>query len=364
MSHILIDARELRTSSGRYVERLLHYLQQIDSSHTYTVLLKPEDMDGWKASNRHFSKLACPHKEFSFAEQTAMLRQVQGLHADLVHFAFPQQPIAYRKKTITTVHDLTTARFDNPAKNWFVFRGKRLTYRSVIKFVTRKSAAVITPSEYVKEDLAKFARINSRKINVTYEAAEPLAAKAEPVPELAEADFIMYVGRPNPHKNLNRLVAAFAILKQSHPDLKLVLVGKTDFNFRLLQRYVKKLDISDVVFTGFLPDSQVRWLYEHTNAYVFPSLSEGFGLPALEAMVHGAPVASSNATCLPEIYGEAALYFDPLDPIDIAKVVSRILDKPEVAKDLGRLGKKQVGKYSWQRMAEETLALYKEILGE
>lgn len=361
---IVIDARELRTSSGRYVERLLHYLQKIDKRHDYAVLLKPKDIDGWQPTNKRFSVVACPHKEFTFAEQIAMRKQLKHLKPDLVHFAFTQQPVLYRGNTLTTVHDLTTARFDNPAKNWFVFRLKRLVYRGVIKIVARKSRALITPSEYVKEDLARFARINSRKITVTLEAADPLADKAQPVDDLQDTQFIMYVGRPNPHKNLNRLVAAFAIIKKTNPDLKLVLVGKTDSNYRQLARYVKKLGIEDVVFTGFLPDAQVRWLYEHTAAYVFPSLSEGFGLPALEAMVHGAPVASSNATCLPEVYGDAALYFDPYDPQAMAKTIDQIISSEQQTKELVSLGKKRAASFSWERMANQTLALYSELLGE
>lgn len=361
---IVVDARELRTSSGRYIERLLHYLQKIDSQHEYVVLLTPKDVDGWKPTNKKFSVVPCPQKEFTFSEQIGMLRLIKKLQPDLVHFGFTQQPIAYFGKTVTTIHDLTTARFDNPTKNWFVFRFKRMVYRGVIKVVARKSTAVITPTEFVKQDLAKFARINSRKITVTPESAEPMAEKAVVVEDLVDTKFIMYVGRPNPHKNLNRLVTAFAILKKSHPELKLVLVGKTDMNYRILQRYVKKLGIEDIVFTDFLPDAQVRWLYEHTAGYVFPSLSEGFGLPGLEAMVHGAPVISSNATCLPEVYGEAAIYFDPLDPVDMAKQIGRVITDSSLSRELASKGKKQVSKYSWERTASQTLEVYKTILGE
>ncbi len=355
---IIIDARELRTSSGRYIERLLFYLQRVDSKNTYSVLLKPKDVDGWKPTNKRFSVVPCPYKEFSLAEQTSFLQQLKDLRPDLVHFGFTQQPILYRGKSVTTVHDLTTARFDNPSKNWFLFRFKRFVYRIVIRIVARKSAALITPSNWVKEDLAKFARINSRKIAVTHEAAEALAEKAAVVPELTDCEFIMYVGRPNPHKNLNRLIAAFSIVKRSQPNLKLVLVGKTDANYRLLEKYVTKLGIQDVMFTGFLPDAQVRWLYEHTAAYVFPSLSEGFGLPPLEAMVHGAPVVSSNATCLPEVCGEAAEYFDPLDVPEMAQTISRVLADKGLAKSLSKRGKKHVAHFSWERMAKQTLEVY------
>lgn len=361
---IVLDARELRTSSGRYVERLLHYLQEIDAANKYVVLLKPKDMENWKPISKNFRTLPCPYKEFTFGEQIGMLKQVRALKPDLVHFAFTQQPVLYRGPVVTTVHDLTTARFNNPSKNWFVFKIKRWVYRGVIYVVAHKSKAIITPTEYVKEDLAKYAKINSRKIAVTYESADPLSGKCKSV-ELPgmrnDKPFIMYVGRPNPHKNLNRLVAAFSVLQKERPDLQLLLVGKEDDNYRKLKRYVKKLGIEGVVFGGFVPDDQLRWLYEKTSAYVFPSLSEGFGLPGLEAMVHGAPLVSSNATCLPEVYGEAAQYFDPLDVNDIAKNIGKVLDSPELRKSLIHKGKLQAAKYSWKKMAEETLAAYERL---
>lgn len=365
-THIVIDARELRTTTGRYVERLLHYLQEVDTdrSHHYTVLLKPKDMDGWEPISKRFTKVASPFKEFTFAEQIGLLGQLLQLHPDLVHFPMVQQPILYRGKVVTTMQDLTTLRFVNPSKNRVVFTVKQRIYRWVNRIAARKSAAIITPSEFVKDDVARQMHANSRKITVTYEAGDSVDASPEPMVEFVDKQYIMYLGRPLPHKNLERLIDAFAVLKQSHPNLHLVLAGKRDVLFRRHERETKRKGIPDVHFTGFVSDGQLRWLYEHCAAYVFPSLSEGFGLPALEAMAHGAPVASSDATCLPEIYGDAAHYFDPLDVAAMAKAIGDILDKPDLRAKLIVAGKKQVKKYSWQRMAEQTLAVYNQVLGD
>jgi glycosyltransferase involved in cell wall biosynthesis len=120
----------------------------------------------------------------------------------------------------------------------------------------------------------------------------------------------------------------------------------------------------DIVFPGFVSEGQLRWLYEHAAAYVFPSLSEGFGLPGLEAMAHGCPVVSSSATCLPEVYGDAAEYFDPISVEDIAKSIKKVVTSKVVQKTLRQKGKKQAAKYSWKRMAEQTLEVYKQALGE
>jgi glycosyltransferase involved in cell wall biosynthesis len=362
MSRIVIDARELRTSSGRYVERLLHYLQQLDDGHDYTVLLKPADYDGWHPINPRFHKVECPHKEFTFAEQFGLKRQVRGEKPDLVHFTFAHQPIWYRGKTVTTIHDLTTARFNNPDKNTAVFKFKQQVYKYVVKRAARKAEQVIVPSEFVKNDVADFTGIAPAKVTVTYEAADPIAEAADPIIGLEGERFIMYVGRPTPHKNLDRLIEAFVLLKAQHPDLLLVLAGKKDANYERLEAELRRRTIKNVVFTGQVSEGRLRWLYENCVAYIFPSLSEGFGLPGLEAMVHGAPVVSSNATCLPEIYGDAAHYFDPLDIRAMSDAINEVLTDKKLRADLVKKGAVQAKKYSWERMARQTLNIYNKAL--
>lgn len=362
MSRIVFDARELRTSSGRYVERLLHYLQITDTHNKYSVLLKPADIPGWRPANPNFEIVACSHKEFSFAEQRAFKKQIESLRPDLVHFPFPQQPIRYKGSVITTIHDLTTLRFNNPDKNIIIFKIKQRIYSRVIKKAARKSKAVITGSNFVKDDLIQFAGISADKITVTHEAADPITDLAEPLPSLQGKQFIMYVGRPTPHKNLERLIEAFAVLKALNPGLTLVLAGKKDANYQRIETKVNKREIKDVVFTDFVSEGQLRWLYENTAAYVFPSLSEGFGLPGLEAMLHGAPVVSSNATCLPEIYGDAAKYFDPHDEQAMTNAINEVLTDDELRQNLIALGRAQAAKYSWERTAQQTFEIYQKVL--
>lgn len=363
---IVIDARGLRTSSGRYVERLIEHLQDVDTdlSHRYIILLSPKDMDGWNPKSKRFSKVACRYKDFSFGEQLGMAWQLYKLKPDLVHFPMPQQPILYQRAVVTTIQDLTTLRFDNPAKNKYVFKLKQYVYSWVLKIAARKSRALIAISEYTKDDAARYTHTNSRKYTVTLEAGDSVSAPAEAMPELVDKQFLLYVGRPTPHKNLPRLIEAYAKLKEKHPQLQLVLAGKKDANYRRIAREVKQQGVPDVIFTDFISDGQLRWLYEHCAAYVFPSLSEGFGLPGLEAMANGAPVVSSNTTSLPEVHGDAAQYFNPEDVDDMTKAINAVLSKPELRKELVARGRKQVGKFSWQRMAEQTLGVYKSVLKE
>jgi glycosyltransferase involved in cell wall biosynthesis len=362
MSKIVIDARELRTSSGRYVERLIHYLQEIDRDHTYKLLMKPADMAGWQSSSPNFEAVACPHKEFTFAEQLGYKKQLDGLKPDLVHFGMVQQPVLYKGKTITTMNDLTTLRFSNPSKNRLVFWLKQRVYWWVNQKVAKKSTAIITYSQFVKDDVAQFAGISPDKISVIPLAADPITDAAEPLPALQDKQFIMYIGRPTPHKNLERLIEAYSKLRAQHPELMLVLAGKKDANYERIETEVHQQGIKGVVFTGFVSEGRLRWLYENCSAYVFPSLSEGFGLPGLEAMLHGAAVVSSNATCLPEVYGEAAHYFDPLDVQAMSDAINEVLTNKALRQQLIYEGKAQATKYSWQKMAEQTLEIYKKAL--
>lgn len=359
---ILIDARELKTSSGRYVERLLFYLQRIDNVNDYIILLKSKDLDSFEIVNQNFTKTECPFKEFTFSEQFGLLNQINGLKADLVHFAFPQQPILYGGKTVTTIHDLTTLRFDNPAKNKLYFKIKQFIYAQVIKRAVKKASKVIVPSKYVADDLANFSKIIKSNISVTYEAADIIKDQAEPVLEVDGQKFLVYVGRPNPHKNLKKLIDAFVKVSIDYPDIKLVLAGKKDTNYLLIEKYIEEQKIKNVVFAGFVSEGQLKWLYENCLAYLFPSFSEGFGLPGLEAMIHGAPVISSNATCLPEIYGDAAIYFNPHDIKDMADKIIRLLSSDSLRKELISKGYSQAKKYSWQKMAEQTLSIYNKAL--
>jgi glycosyltransferase involved in cell wall biosynthesis len=362
MSKVVIDARESGTSSGRYVDKLIEHLHTLKPSHEIVLLTKTHRQEYFHEIAPSFQVIITPFQEFTVSEQTGFRTQLKSLRADLVHFGMVQQPVFYHGTVVTTMHDLTTARFRNPDKNPVVYLLKQQVYKWVNKKAARKSTIVITPTQYVKNDVVEFTHIKPEKVAVTYEAADRIANKPVPIPPLEGKQFIMYVGRPTPHKNLERLIDAFTIMQRTRPDLYLVLVGKTDANYQRHQAKVKTEDIPNVIFTGFTSEGQLRWLYEHCRAYVFPSLSEGFGLPPLEAMIHGAPVVASNATCIPEVCGDAAWYFDPLSVEAIAAKVGEVIDDPIIREDLVEKGQKQASKYSWANMARQTLAVYEKAL--
>jgi len=362
MERIVIDARESGTSTGRYIDKLIEYLHKLEPEYEIIVLTKTPRIEFMKTIAPGFVVIESNYKEFTFAEQIGFLHQLNKLEPDLVHFSMTQQPVLYKGKVVTTIHDLSTARFNNPAKNWLVFKFKQLVYKWVVKQVAQKSKALITPSEWVKYDVAQFAQVAPGKIAVTYEAADKISDEPEAVEDLKNQKFIMYVGRPLPAKNLKRLVRAYSDIQLTNPKLKLALVGKLDANYQLLKKYAHQRDIGGIVFTGFVSDGQLRWLYENAEAYVFPSLSEGFGLPGLEALAHSLPLISSRATCLPEIFKDAAIYFDPFSTSDMSEKIKMVLDNKELAAKLRQRGLKVAVQYSWEHTAQQTLALYEQVL--
>lgn len=363
-AHIVIDARIRTASTGRYVDRLVEHLERIDKTNRYTVLVRPGD--NWRPKAGNFSREDAPFAQFSFnpLQQIGFTRLIKKLKPDLVHFPMNQQPILYRGKIVTSTMDLTMLRFTRPGKTplpvfWLKMAGYRFLFRNSI----RKSNAIITISKFVKKDLEAHYPVAKHKTTVTYCAAEPEISDSAKQPQGVDRPFILHVGSPFPHKNVERLVDAFDLLKKDHPKLQLVLAGKKEQYFNKLEAYAQKSPAKDsIIFPGFVSDAELKWLYQSAEAYVLPSLSEGFGLPGLEAMAHGCPVISSNATCLPEIYGDGVLYFNPHDTEDMAEKIHDVLSDKSLRQTLIKNGYKRITKYSWNKMAEQTLEIYYETL--
>jgi len=366
MKHIVIDARIRRASTGRYIDRLVEHLQEIDSENSYTVLVQPDDP--WKPTNPNFSARICAYKQFSFNpfDQFGFAGQLYNLKADLVHFPMNQQPVLYFKPVVTSTLDLTMLRFTRAGKTPLpIFWVKMAGYRFLFWYSNKKSKAIVTISNYVKDNLAKHYKFTRKKTTNTYCASEPPLSVPAKSPDCitSSTPFLLTVGTAFPHKNLNAVVDALPHLLVTNPELKVVMAGKKEQYYQKLDKYIAKKGLSDKIITpGFVSDEELKWLYQNCSAYVFPSLSEGFGLPGLEAMAHGAPVVSSNATCLPEVYGDAALYFNPENIEDVALKIERVLGDKVFKKELITKGYAQVKKYSWETMAQQTLEVYRNVL--
>lgn len=361
MAHIVIDARIISSSTGRYVERLVTYLQDVDTENDYSILVPSKDKDFWKPRNKNFTVRVADFDNYSFAEQLQFKLFLDKLKPDLVHFCMPQQPLLYTGKKVTTFHDLTLLKTYNSDKNWFIFHAKQKVGRFVFKKVTKTNNHIIAISEFTKSELQKTFPTPDEKISVIYEASD--VSNVPPTKyTLPFKDYILYVGQQSDYKNIKRLGDAHQLLLAKYPNLGLVLVGKKNASALKNEAYFNDRQYKNVLFTDFVADDQLSWLYAHAKAYVFPSLMEGFGLPGLEAMGYGTPVVSSNATCLPEVYGQAAHYFNPEDTSDIAEAIDQVLSDEKIRTRLSKAGYKQIKKYSWKKQAKETHDVYKRIL--
>lgn len=361
---IVLDVRFINSGTGTYAVKLLEHLQRIDSENSYLVLVPPKDKDYWQPTKPNFSVETVPYRPYTFNEQIGFLKYLNNLKPDLVHFCMPQQPVLYRGKKITTVHDLTLLNTYNSDNNWLIYHFKQLVGRFVFKDIARSNNHIIAVSNNTKKDFQDFTRIRDDKITTIYEAGEALSGDLKEYPNLPFQKFILYVGQQPDYKNIRRLGDAHQLMLQSDPSLGLVLVGRMNEDTKRNQAYFESKGYKNILFTGFLPDDQRDWLFTKATAYVFPSLMEGFGLPPLVAMAYGTPVISSGASCMPEILGDAAVYFSPTDVSQIAHTVLQTISNPELMDSLRQKGYQQIQRYSWERMANETYTIYQQVLAE
>jgi len=363
VAHIAIDARIINSTTGRYVERLLTYLQEIDKTNVYSVLVRAKDEHFYTPTNPNFTIKIADFDNYSIPEQFAFKKFLKKLRPDLVHFCMPQQPVGYKGKKVTTFHDMTLLKTYNSDKNWLIFHAKQKVGTYVFKKVAHNNDHLIAISEFTKKELIAYTGANEKNISVVYESSDVMHGATKPY-VLPFKQYILYVGQQSDYKNIKRLGDAHQKLLARYPELGLVLVGKKNASVLKNEAYFEKNQYKNIMLTDFVEDDQLNWLYAHAAAYLFPSLMEGFGLPGLEAMGHGTPVISSNATCLPEIYGKAAHYFDPLNSDDIARAVTEVLGNDKLRQTLSINGYEQIKKYSWKKMAQQTLAIYESVLNK
>jgi glycosyltransferase involved in cell wall biosynthesis len=175
--------------------------------------------------------------------------------------------------------------------------------------------------------------------------------------------FILSLGTIEPRKNLASLLEAYRVLRNQGSDLGLVIVGKKGWLYEGFFHRLRELGLeNEVLFTGFVPDEDLPAICSAAELFVFPSLYEGFGLPVLEAMACGAPVITSNVSSLPEVAGNAALLVDPASVRELTEAMAAVLQDEELRTSLQSKGPKQAARFSWEKAARETLAVYQSVL--
>lgn len=379
-----IDARflgPLGKGLGRYTSELIRSLERLDTENEYVIFLRRENFDSYIPSNPRFRKVLADFQWYSFEEQFRFPIVLYREQCDLVHFPHFNVPILYRRPFVVTIHDLILLRF--PTKRattlgTFSYRIKFLAYSLVIRNALRSARKIITVSKYTKQDiLSQNSGIQPEKISVTYEAAHSfcfLARRNEAYEYFRLAGLLrnegghdilrpyaLYVGNAYPHKNLERLISVFSEFPDK--EARLVLIGKEDYFYARLKRYAARKNARGVIFPGFVPDSVLDEFYLRARCYVFPSLYEGFGLPPLEAMAKGVPVVAANTSCLPEILGDAALFFDAWDNVSLREAIVRMWGDVALQETFRQRGYRRVSEFSWETLGAETLQVYQEAVG-
>jgi glycosyltransferase involved in cell wall biosynthesis len=370
-----IDARMLGPQQGgigRYIEQLIKQLVTLGQTHEFVIFLRKENWDLVNEAPNVKKVLADIHW-YGWREQILLSGIIKREKVDLMHFPHWNIPFFYREPFITTIHDLLLLHYPTRAASTLgpiTYFFKNIAYKIILRHAINNSKRILTPSEFTKNDILKNFKIDAKKIIVTHLAPTPSKndGVATSVPSgLSRNDikkpYILYVGVAYPHKNLEGLIEAWKIFCAKHGnDYQLALAGRKNYFYEKILKQVRDEGANDVVFTDYVPDEDLPALYKHASLYVFPSFYEGFGLPPLEAMQYGVPVASSNATCLPEILQQAAAYFDPRDPHDMADTIWRCLIDANLRETLNKNGTQLIHNYSWQKTALATLDVYNNVI--
>jgi glycosyltransferase involved in cell wall biosynthesis len=353
-----IDARNDGTGVGRYTFSLIRELAKIDRENEYVLFLNSARFATEPAPGPNFRTVAAGIPWFTLREQLLLPRLVAREGLDLIHYPHLTVPLLSRTPFVVTVHDLNYLDAEATAQPALLRAGYRVELAKA-----RRARRLIAVSEHTREALVRLLRVEPERVAVTYEAAAPAAS--EPDTTVLErhgldAPFFLYVGSAYPYKNLARLIEAFARTGGRH---RLALAGDQDDFGAALRERAHALGVAERVrFTGPVSEAELAALYGAALAYAFVSLSEGFGLPGLEAMAAGVPVVAARAGSLPEVYGDAALYCDPLDVESIASALAEVASDEELQARLVARGRQRAGEFSWARTAEQTLALYREAL--
>ncbi|MDO8241206.1 MAG: glycosyltransferase family 1 protein [Candidatus Moranbacteria bacterium] len=372
-----IDARFFgikQKGLGRYTQKLVENLEKVSvgDGNEYFVFLKKENFEEYQPQNPNFKKVLADYQWYTFAEQIYFPWTLYKYNLDLMHFPHFNVPILYCKKFVVTIHDLTLLHFPtvrNSTLHPIFYRLKFLAYRMAIKLAITRAKRIVTISQFTKKDIIEnYGTAVENKIFVTYESAEDHCMfSAKNAQEILQKygiikPYLIYVGNAYPHKNLERLVLAFAQVLQKNSDLQLVLVGKRDYFYDRLRNLITDQKIGNIILLSDISDHTLDLLFHQSLANVFPSLYEGFGLPPLEAMSKGVPVISSDHPCMREVLGESAHFFDGLDMTAIARAMQEIISNNELRADLIKKGFEQTKIYSWKKMAQETQEIYKNVL--
>jgi glycosyltransferase involved in cell wall biosynthesis len=365
---IAIDARKLHDFGiGTYIRNIVRQLARFDRQTEYILICGDRDRDLGLSLGDNFRVEVDSSKPYSVREQLTVPWTLVRTRASIFHEPHYVLPPLTHCRSVVTIHDCIHLRFPQ----YLPKRGALAYARAQMGAAASRSNRILTVSEASKRDILEFFKVAPEKITVIYNgideqfATEPPEDKMRAVEERyqLQGEFALYVGNVKPHKNVERLLDAFHLVRQSGlHDLKLVVIGDDISKYAALRRAVHRYNLHKYVrFLGFLPDETLAVVYRLAAVFVFPSLYEGFGLPPLEAMACGTPVVTSNVSSLPEVMGDAALLVDPYSAEAIADAMRRVLTDTALRSDLSARGLARAGEFSWERSARRVREIYDEV---
>jgi glycosyltransferase involved in cell wall biosynthesis len=363
-----IDARKLHDFGiGTYIRNLLRQLARLDHDTEFVLLCRPEDVPSLATLGGNLRPVAETSGNYSIIEQIRIPLALRREGVTLFHAPHYVLPPLVPCRSVVTIHDCIHLMFPQYLPNRLA-----LGYaRASIFAAARRATRVLTVSESSKRDILRFVDIKPDKIDVIYNAYDlrfTVEPREEDVSRVRERyqlqdEFVLYAGNVKPHKNLERLIEAFHLVRRRGLDhLKLVLIGDEISRYSALRRAVHRHQLHKYVrFLGYLPEETLAVMYRLAGVFVFPSLYEGFGLPPLEAMASGTPVVTSNVSSLPEVAGDAAVLVDPYDPNAIASGIYQVLTDGQFRRDLCARGAARARQFSWEQSARRVREIYGEV---
>jgi len=355
--HIGIEAESAnsraKTGIEHYAKQLILHLAKVDRANRYTLYLRREP-DAWlRELPENFQLKVMPFPRFW--TQLRLSWELLWHPVDVLFVPLHRLPLIHPRRSVVTLHDTNFMHNPDTDTAW----GRWSQYWT-FRYLARTAWRIVAISESTRQDLVQLFAVAPERMRVVHHGYEQAQREdRRPSPELAAKlpeRYVLFLSTIQPRKNVSRLIEAFVQLKREHPELphKLVLAGGLGWKYEEILARIHEHD-GDVVYLGHVRDED-RWpLYRGADLYVLPSVNEGFGLGVLEAFQCGVPVAVSNVSSLPEVAGDAAIYFDPYSPAEISAALWRGLSDPELRRELVARGRERLSAFSWERCARETL---------
>lgn len=365
---ILIDARMYGLENagiGRYIINLIEELKKLSTKEKFKILLRKKYFDQLNFPN-NWKKVLANFPHYGIEEQTKLPNIINKENPDLVHFPNFNVPLFWNGKFVVTIHDLTMQRQGTSATTLPLplYYLKRIPFLYAFNFAVRNSQKIITPTKVVQQDIVNYYRVSEDKLKVIYEGLTELPKTGKNSKKISEPYFL-YIGNAYPHKNLEKAIQGIVMLNKWHSQKTLLLIGGSRNIFtERLSASINDLHAEDYVkLIGFVDDKELKQLYKNSIGFIYPSLSEGWGLQGLEAMGAGTLVLASDIPVFREVYEDHVIYFNPKSPQSIEDAMDKALKLTSQKRNqIIKKAKIFVKKYSWRKMAEDTLQVYKEAL--